>query len=541
MQRMRLRILAVAAVAAACAAGAQQATPNPEWLVLKGRDIARIDPAEVSYLLNSAATLAPRPAEDRMLVTANAKISTGDANGAFRLLTRWFAARRGLQFGEWLDVACALDFSIDRRLAAPGDIIHARLEALYLLDQPLSATYTARITLLDAAGKKVAEAKPVRLETLGTEETRLETAKLAAGDYAVRYELLDAAGKTLAAASRPLRLDAALMARGAALEERIARLAGAAAPHNPQRALALEALAGFAEIYGRGTHPYTGNLTERLHPATISFTDPPPAYWSEALRPDEDLALAGKLCDALAAGRDPFAGLSGELRLAARSGDGFRSYRLFIPPDYDAAVQRPLVLVLHGEVGDEALLFDPPGAGGHNALSRAAAAHKFFVLAPRLSVATSADDPAQQKDVLDLLAHIQAAFAVDSRRLFVAGHSHGAVTGLAMVLSSTRPWAGYASLAGPLVRPNRPPQALKTAALYVAGGADPRLPRPAARRLAIQMDRIFPALEYLELPQADHYTLLATAWVRTFNFFDEIGSGTWKKPTEPIPLPDDLH
>jgi predicted esterase len=527
-ERMRYAVFIFAGLLAA-----QTVPPGPEWYALKGHDVGRIDGAEVSFLASRAYLASPKPAEDKLLRAAIAKATAGDANAAFRLLARWFAWQRGLKMGEWLDVATALDFSLDRRLGAPGDMLHARLQPLYLLDEPLQGAYTVRVALLDARGQTVSEARPLRLETLAAEELRLPTGKAPAGDYTVRYQLQDGEGKALASAARPLRLDAAEHDAAAGLRARQERLAQAGvARRGAREALALEGIEVLAELYGRALTEYVGNLAERFHPVTLSLPDPPlpSIYWGAALRPQEDLALAARLDEALSAGRDPFAGLTGEMHLGVRSGTGYRPYWLTIPPMPEAGKKQNLLVLFHGETGDESALFNAAGR-----LSELAGQHATLVLAPGMD---GADAPTLRKEVLALSERIRAAFGVDEKRVFLGGHSGGARLALDLLLESKASWAGYINLAGP---PPRLPNAGTTGEaviLFAAGGADRQLGLPVARRFGLQMRKLFPRFEYLEVAGADHEGVPAAAWPRVFAFIDEVAGGTWKASEREIPLPD---
>jgi acetyl esterase/lipase len=123
------------------------------------------------------------------------------------------------------------------------------------------------------------------------------------------------------------------------------------------------------------------------------------------------------------AGRDPMAGVKGDLLLAYRSDlDGLlMPYRIFVPSTYDSSRKSPLVILLHGANCDEFTLL------GSGEVQKEAQRHGYIVAAVngRGPFSGYRKDNGAEKDVFDVLALMQKYYNIDEHRIFLAGHSMG--------------------------------------------------------------------------------------------------------------------
>ena len=112
------------------------------------------------------------------------------------------------------------------------------------------------------------------------------------------------------------------------------------------------------------------------------------------------------------------------------------SYGLFVPADYDPAVEYPLVLALHGsgQRGDDLQNLVPHRLATSWADPARQAEHPAFVLAPQVPSGlrwTSDEDPDAsafvpiQLATLDILAAVEAEFSIDPDRIYAVGLSLG--------------------------------------------------------------------------------------------------------------------
>jgi polyhydroxybutyrate depolymerase len=102
-----------------------------------------------------------------------------------------------------------------------------------------------------------------------------------------------------------------------------------------------------------------------------------------------------------------------------------RSYLLHVPPGYDGKTRLPLVLVLHGRRGNGRI------AEWNYGFSALADKERFLVAYPEALGRPPTWRPfVGDKDVAflrSLIDTLQSALAVDPRRIYVAGHSSGAL------------------------------------------------------------------------------------------------------------------
>ena len=99
--------------------------------------------------------------------------------------------------------------------------------------------------------------------------------------------------------------------------------------------------------------------------------------------------------------------------------------RIFAPAPRNADRQRPLVIALHGAGGDENLFFSGYGAG---LIKELAAKNDFIVIAPNtFSLITSPD---AFDAIVDTMARL---YSIDTSRVYVVGHSLGAITAAGLV------------------------------------------------------------------------------------------------------------
>jgi predicted peptidase len=119
----------------------------------------------------------------------------------------------------------------------------------------------------------------------------------------------------------------------------------------------------------------------------------------------------------------------------SRSGEQM-PYRIFVPPGYDSRKKYPLVLWLHGGGGrgtDNLKQISGGNTAGAGIWIKPETQEKYpsIVVAPQCpetDMWASGDPPKpthQLELVLELIASIQKAYSVDSRRLYVAGQSMG--------------------------------------------------------------------------------------------------------------------
>ena len=171
--------------------------------------------------------------------------------------------------------------------------------------------------------------------------------------------------------------------------------------------------------------------------------------------------------------RDPFVDRRGDYWRTALLGAQQVPMRVYAPEQAVSGQPVPVVIALHGAGVEEAIFMEGYGDGE---IKRLADRHGFLVIAPSTYLMTAPDALAS------LLDTIAFDYLIDRRRVYVVGHSLGAMTAQAWATQQGDDLAAVCLLAGgtdfPAGRPNLPP------VLMVAAGLDPLYKPDALRRAA---------------------------------------------------------
>jgi len=195
----------------------------------------------------------------------------------------------------------------------------------------------------------------------------------------------------------------------------------------------------------------------------------------------------------------------GSFRLRVPVGGSAVSCRLFAP-EVDAGA-RPLVVALHGAGGSENLFFDGYGDGLCVALAER---RGWFVVSPRNGMGAL--------DVAGLVDALRARYAIDERRVFVVGHSMGAMQAMRNVSATPSRFRAAAPIAGGgRVRAS---DALAAVPFFVAAGARD-FGRQSARRLHRQLEAAGANAAWRLYPSVEHLAIVQVALPDVFAFFDE--------------------
>lgn len=179
-----------------------------------------------------------------------------------------------------------------------------------------------------------------------------------------------------------------------------------------------------------------------------------------------------------------------------------RTYYLYVPPGVEGSqAPVPLLVTLHGS--------------NHNGLSlvekwkELAAKEGFIVAGPDSldpsvwSIPRDAPDPLR-----DLVEELKAKYPVDARRVYVFGHSGGAVTALVLALIEPEYFAAVAAHAGALA-PDRLALAAdakrKTPVSIIVGTNDPFFPVASVRATRDELNRRGFAVQLSEIKGHDHW------------------------------------
>jgi len=224
---------------------------------------------------------------------------------------------------------------------------------------------------------------------------------------------------------------------------------------------------------------------------------------------------------ALAKGQNPFVRERGEVERAYQASDGkLFPYRLYVPRSYDGARATPLVVMLHGALGDEGYyfsgLFDP-------AVVKAEADRRGCIL---VGVNGRGRFALSQEDVFAVINAVTRDYKIDASRIYLTGHSMGGFSAWLVASSKPELFAAIAAVSG------GPPaqgdaltallQKLKgTPAMVVHGAQDGIAPVQLSRTMATAAEKAGLKVIYLEVPEGDHLSVVASTFPAILEFFEK--------------------
>ncbi|MFP5261855.1 MAG: prolyl oligopeptidase family serine peptidase [Blastocatellia bacterium] len=241
--------------------------------------------------------------------------------------------------------------------------------------------------------------------------------------------------------------------------------------------------------------------------------------------PARELASLESELSALARGQNPFAGEKGELERAYQGSDGkLVPYRVYVPQSYDGTNPRPLVVMLHGALGDERYyfsgLFDPAVIKGE------AERRGHILVGVNGRGRFGGYRGLGVEDTYDAIKSVSRDYKIDASRIYLTGHSMGGYG--AWLVAAERPevFAAIAPVSG------GPPaqgealagllQKVKGIPALVAHGARDGIVMPErSREIVSAAQKAGMKVTYLEVPEADHLSILAATFPAILDFFEK--------------------
>jgi len=204
-------------------------------------------------------------------------------------------------------------------------------------------------------------------------------------------------------------------------------------------------------------------------------------------------------------------------------------YALYLPEGYDAKKSYPLMVALHG------LNSNPRQILGYRGFTKLAQQHGYILAAPMgyntrgwyggLGQTARRWRPRNlgelsEKDVMNVLKIVRADFNVDSKRIFLMGHSMGGGGTWHLGIKYPDIWAGLAPIAPATFRsPDDLANIKTTPVILVQGDKDRLVPVRGARRWASRMKELGMQYKYIEVEGGDHIRPAITQLPAIFEFF----------------------
>lgn len=243
-----------------------------------------------------------------------------------------------------------------------------------------------------------------------------------------------------------------------------------------------------------------------------------------------EIAKAEAIVAAAKGGKDPFKGRTGdfERHYLLPGANEIMPYRVYVPKAYVATKATPLVIALHGLGGNEDGFFDnydqlPP---------KLAEQHGFLLAAPLGyrrdgfygSGVMGATDAASrrrgeysEKDVLEVLRLMKASYNVDESRVYLIGHSMGAIGTWALAAKYPHTWAALAAFAGtgsPALA-----DAMKDIPQFVVhGDNDPTVNVSGSRNMVGALKKHNAPVTYVEVAGGGHSDVVVPNLPKAFEF-----------------------
>ncbi len=241
---------------------------------------------------------------------------------------------------------------------------------------------------------------------------------------------------------------------------------------------------------------------------------------------DVELAAAERVASSVAEGKDPFAKRTGDFErhyLLADAGE-IMPYRVYIPKDYPARGDYPLVVALHGLGGNEDDMF-----GEFYGIKELAEARGYIVVSPMgyrsdggygaSMFSQSRSGALSEQDVMEVLARTRRDYAIDAQRIYLMGHSMGGIG--TWNLGATYPdiWAGLAPIAG-MGNPATAEKMRHIPQIVVHGDADSTVPVTGSRSMVEALKKLDAEVNYIEVPGGNHTDIAPANMSNIFDFFD---------------------
>jgi poly(3-hydroxybutyrate) depolymerase len=246
-----------------------------------------------------------------------------------------------------------------------------------------------------------------------------------------------------------------------------------------------------------------------------------------------ELQAAERIATASGGGAaDPFVKRTGSFeRHYALSGAGeIMPYRVYVPTGYDGTRPFPLVVALHGLGATEDSFMD-----GYGKVMPALAEQRNYIAVAPLGFrvdgfygfrAAAAATPGQRRrgelselDVMEVLKRIRRDYRIDDARIYLMGHSMGAIGTWALGAKYPDLWAALAPISG-LGDPATVPAMRHIPQIVVHGDADPTVNVAESRKMVAALREHGVDHTYLEVAGGDHNAIVVPNLPKVFDFFD---------------------
>ncbi len=447
---------------------------------------------------------------ERDLFAANRVGRTGEVR---RLLAKGNTLLSARPWTDVTDFNTSLLLRSDRVVVESQKPYTVRLEQLYTPNIELTRTLSVHATLVQRTTTPGATPTTTIVKDLGVFDgvsrdlrespfvMEVDVPDVADGRYIVSVDVLDSA-RTLGNVSLPIVVRKGIDALASRLESEAARAPAAL------RAEILYPVDRMRSV-NRG----------RLELRTLDV--------------DKDFAAADAVVAAVTAKKDLFAKRTGDMKrhYALDGANEIMPYHLYVPNRYTAAQPMPLIIALHGLGQTEDSFFDAYGAQ----LPKLAEQHGYILAAPLgyrvdggygWGVGTPPTDPVARRnsalselDVMQVLAQVQKQYNVDPNRIYLMGHSMGAIGTWLLAPKYPDLWAAVGAFSGQGT-PSTIALTKHIPEFVVHGDADPTVNVRGSRAMVEVMKASGVDVTYIEVPGGNHTNVVEPNLAAMMQFFN---------------------
>jgi poly(3-hydroxybutyrate) depolymerase len=265
---------------------------------------------------------------------------------------------------------------------------------------------------------------------------------------------------------------------------------------------------------------YPGDVVRRINRGAMEFG---------AFDLARELTAAEAIAATAKGGRDPFAGRSGdfERHYVLEAAGEIMPYRLFVPKSYSASRPVPLVVALHGLGGDEDGWMDrydrqlPALAEKYGYIAVSPLGYRvdgFYGYGYQQDAASRRKQELSEQDVMQVLTRVRQQYRIDDRRIYLMGHSMGAIGTWFLGAKYPEIWAALGTIAG-LGNPQSVARMRHIPQFVVHGDADPTVSVAGSRSMVAEMKKLDVDHVYVEVPGGNHTDIAVPNLPAMFEFF----------------------
>ncbi len=243
-----------------------------------------------------------------------------------------------------------------------------------------------------------------------------------------------------------------------------------------------------------------------------------------------ELKAAETILSATRAGKDPFLGRTGDMErhYVLPGANEVMPYRVYVPTKYAGTAAAPLLIALHGLGVNENSWFD---SYAKQAVALAEQ-HGFLMAAPLgyrvdgfygAGVNASSDSAVRRRsalseqDVLEVVRLMKTHYKVDDSRIYLMGHSMGAIGTWHLASKYPEMWAAIAPFSG-MGSPTLAERMKQIPQIVVHGDADPTVNVEGSRMMVAELKRLGAEVTYVEVAGGNHLDVVVPNLPKVFEF-----------------------